>query len=326
MPFFLMFILRKTRETLGIYWVLVRIMVPITLLTELLARMGVIKAVAPAFAPVMHLVGLPPELGLAWLTGMLVGIWGAIPLIFTLVPASSLSVADVTVFSALILFAHGLPIEQKIIQKAGPGMIATTLLRVLGGLLYAFLLHHVLVATGWLSASVNPTWVPMNATVGWVHYFRALGETMIWILAILVVLSWSLELLRVTGLLELMMKALSPILRLAGIRGEAEHLTAVGLFLGISYGAGLLIREARSGAISPRQVFLSSVFMGFAHSVIEDTILVISLGADVYGVLGGRLAFAVAATAATGALLGRLSDETFFAQFFRLPHAQSEGG
>lgn len=306
MPFFLMFILRKTRETLGIYWVLVRIMVPITLLTELFARMGVIKAVAPAFAPVMHLVGLPPELGLAWLTGMLVGIWGAIPLIFTLVPASSLSVADVTVFSALILFAHGLPIEQKIIQKAGPGMIATTLLRVLGGLLYAFLLHHVLVATGWLSASINPTWVPMNATVGWVHYFRALGETMIWMLAILVVLSWSLELLRVTGLLELMMKALSPILRLAGIRGEAEHLTAVGLFLGISYGAGLLIREARSGAISPRQVFLSCVFMGFAHSVIEDTILVISLGADVYGVLGGRLAFAVAATAAIGALLGRL--------------------
>lgn len=325
MPF-LMPVLRKTRETLEIYWVLVRIMVPITLLTELLARMGVIKAVAPAFAPVMDVVGLPPELGLAWLTGMLVGIWGAIPLIFTLVPTSSLSVADITVFSALILFAHGLPIEQKIIQKAGPGMIATTLLRILGGLLYAFLLHHVLVATGWLSAPANPTWIPMSATVGWAEYFRALGETMIWMLAILVVLSWSLELLRVTGLLELMMKALSPILRLAGIRGEAEQLTAVGLFLGISYGASLLIREARSGAISPRQVFLSCVFMGFAHSVIEDTVLVISLGADVYGVLAGRLAFAVAATAAIGALLGHLSDETFLAQMFRLPHARSEDG
>ncbi|TDW32429.1 nucleoside recognition protein [Rhizobium azibense] len=325
MPF-LMPILRKTRETLEIYWELVRIMVPITVLTELLARMGVIKAVAPAFAPVMDLVGLPPEFGLAWLTGMLVGIWGAIPLIFTLVPTSSLSVADITVFSALILFAHGLPIEQKIIQKAGPGMIATTLLRILGGLLYAFLLHHVLVATGWLSAPANPTWIPMSATVGWPEYFRALGETMIWMLAILVVLSWSLELLRATGLLELMMKALSPILRLAGIRGEAEKLTAVGLFLGISYGAGLLIREARSGGISPHQIFLSCVFMGFAHSVIEDTILVISLGADVYGVLGGRLAFAVTATAAIGALLGRLSNEKFFARLFRLPHAQSEGG
>ncbi|TCU19344.1 nucleoside recognition domain-containing protein [Rhizobium sullae] len=325
MPF-MMPILRTTRETLEIYWVLVRVMVPITLLTELLARMGVIKAVAPAFAPVMHLIGLPPELGLAWLTGMLVGVWGAIPLIFALNPASSLSVADVTVFSALILFAHGLPTEQKIIQQAGPGMIVTTLLRILGGLLYAFLLHRVLVATGWLSASVNPTWILMSAVVSWAAYFWALAETMMWMLAILVLLSWSLELIRIIGLLDLMMKALSPLLRLAGIRGEAEHLTAVGLFLGISYGAGLLIREARSGAVSPRQVFLSCVFMGFAHSVIEDTILVISLGADVYGVLLGRVAFAIAATAVIAALLRRLSDERFFAQVFRPPHAQPEGG
>ncbi len=152
----LMPVWRKTRETLEIYWVLVRITVPIAILTELLSRMGAIEAVAPVFAPVMNLIGLPPELGLAWLTGMLVGIWGAVPLVFTLVPVSSLSVADVTVFSALILFAHGLPIEQKIIEKAGPGVIATTLLRIGGGLLYAFLLHHFLEVTGWLSAPVNP--------------------------------------------------------------------------------------------------------------------------------------------------------------------------
>jgi spore maturation protein SpmB len=313
----LMPVWRKTRETLEIYWVLVRITVPIAILTELLSRMGAIEAVAPVFAPVMNLIGLPPELGLAWLTGMLVGIWGAVPLVFTLVPVSSLSVADVTVFSALILFAHGLPIEQKIIEKAGPGVIATTLLRIGGGLLYAFLLHHFLEVTGWLSAPVNPVWTAMGATPDWADYFWGLGETMLSMLFILLVLSFGLEILRLTGVLALMMKALSPVLRLAGIRGEAEHLTAIGLFLGISYGAGLLIREAQSGAISPRQVFLSCVFMGFAHSVIEDTIVVMSLGADVYGVLVGRLVFAIVATAAIAALLHRLSDEVFFARMFR---------
>ena len=313
----LMPVWRKTRETLEIYWVLVRITVPIAILTELLSRMGAIEAVAPVFAPVMNLIGLPPELGLAWLTGMLVGIWGAVPLVFTLVPVSSLSVADVTVFSALILFAHGLPIEQKIIEKAGPGVIATTLLRIGGGLLYVFLLHHFLEVTGWLSAPVNPVWTAMGATPDWADYFWGLGETMLSMLVILLVLSFGLEILRLTGVLALMMKALSPVLRLAGIRGEAEHLTAIGLFLGISYGAGLLIREAQSGAISPRQVFLSCVFMGFAHSVIEDTIVVMSLGADVYGVLVGRLVFAIVATAAIAALLHRLSDEVFFARMFR---------
>ena len=311
---------RKTLETLEIYWVLIRIMVPITIMTELLSRMGVIEAVAPAFAPVMGLVGLLPELGLAWLSGMLVGIWGAVPLVFVLVPVSSLSVADVTVFSALLLFAHALPIEQKIIQQAGPRMITTTLLRVLGGLLYAFLLHRLLAATGWLSSPVNPTWIPMSATPEWTAFFKGLLETMLSMLAILLALSWGLEILRITGFLKLVMKALAPLLRLAGIRGEAGHFTAIGLFLGVSYGGGLLIREARSGAVSPRQVFVSCVFMGFAHSVIEDTLIVMALGADIGGVLGGRLVFAVVATAAIAGVLRTVSDETFFTWAFRAPN------
>lgn len=310
--------LQNTRATLAIYWVLIGITIPIAIITEILSRMGAIEAVSPAFAPVMNLIGLPSELGLAWLTAMLVGIWGAVPLIFTLVSASSLSVADVTVFSALILFAHGLPIEQKIIQQAGPGFATTTTLRIAGGLLYAFLLHHLLQATGWLSDPVNPTWIPMSATPDWAVYFRGLLETMISMLVILFALSWSLEILKAIGLMKVMMTALAPALRLAGIKGEASHLTAIGLFLGISYGAGLLIREARSGAISPRQIFLSCIFMGFAHSVIEDTLLMVSLGADIYSILIGRVVFAVVATAAIAAVLYRLSDRTFFARIFKL--------
>jgi len=320
MPF-----LRNTQTILGIYWVLVRITIPITVATEVLSRLGVIEAVAPAFAPVMDLVGLPPELGLAWLTGMLLGIWGAVPLLFTLVPVSSLSVADVTVFSALILFAHALPIEQKIIQQAGPGIIATTTLRLAGGLLYALMLHQTFEVTGWLSAPVNPTWIPIGTTPDWTEYFLGLGETMFWMLVILLVLSWGLDLLKVTRVLDLMMAALSPVLRLAGIRGEAGHLTAVGLFLGISYGAGLLIREARSGTIPPRQIFLSCVFMGFGHSAIEDTLLVMALGANIHGVLTARFIFAVVATAIIAVLLRRLSDETFFARLFPLRDARAEG-
>lgn len=312
-------ITRKVKETLEIYWVLVKITVPIAIGTELLSRFGVIKAVTPVFAPVMHLVGLPSELGLAWLTAMLVGIWGAVPLIFALVPVSSLSVADVTIFSALILFAHGLPIEQKIIEKAGPAMLVTTLLRVGGGLLYAFILHHILTATGWMSAPVNPAWIPIAATPDWTSYLWGLGETMVWMLVILFALTVGLDLLKISGILGLLMKLLSPLLRLAGIRGEAGHLTAVGLFLGISYGGGLLIREAQTGLVSARQVFLACVFMGFAHSVIEDTLVVMSVGADVWGVLLGRVLFAIAATAVIAALLSRISDERFYARFYRVP-------
>ncbi|WP_223476773.1 nucleoside recognition domain-containing protein [Oricola indica] len=309
--------MRTARETIEVYWLLVRIMVPVTILAEALSRIGVIEAVAPAFAPVMHALGLPAELGLAWLTGMLVGVWGAVPLVFTLVSPGAMSVADITVFSALVLFAHGLPIEQKIIRQAGPAMAVTTLLRIAGGLLYAFLLHSLLAATGWLSSPLDPVWIPMSATPGWPEFLAGLAESLAWMFVILLGLSLGLQVLKATGILGLMMKALSPFLRLIGIKGEAEHLTAIGLFLGISYGAGLLIREARSGAISPRQIFLSCVFMGFAHSVIEDTLIVMALGADIVGILVGRLIFAFAAVAAIAAFLRGLPDETFHRWIFR---------
>ncbi|WP_158285698.1 nucleoside recognition protein [Pseudohoeflea suaedae] len=310
-------ILRRTPETFSIYWMLFRITVPITILAELASRMGVIEWMAPVFSPVMNLVGLPPELGLAWLTAMIVGMWGAVPLLFSLVDISTLSVADVTIFSVLMLFAHGLPIEQKIIQKAGPGMMATTVLRIAGALVYGFIIHRICSATGWLSAPVDPVWVPLSGVTTWPDFFLGLGEAMVWMFVILVGLFWVLEIMKLVGLMGLLMRALSPMLRLAGIRGEAGELTAIGLFLGISYGAGFLVREARSGRVSPRQVFLSCAFMGFAHSVIEDTILVLALGADIYTVLVGRVIFAVIATGIIALLLRGVSEATFMARLYR---------
>jgi spore maturation protein SpmB len=309
--------IHKFLETLETYWILVRIIVPVAIATELMARTGLIKALSPLLAPVMGLYGLPADLGLAWLTGMLVGIWGAVPLIFALVPASSMTVGDITVFSALLLFAHALPIEQKIIQKAGPGFFVTTLVRIAGGMIYAALLHQIITATGWLSEPLDLAWIPMNAAADWIGFFEGLLKALISMLVILVALAWTLELLKLSGLLDVLTRALKPFLELADIHRDARHFTTIGLFLGISYGGGPLLREARTGGIAPRQVFVSCVFMGFAHSVIEDTLIVMALGADVTAVLVGRLIFAVAATALIARLVLRLSDEKFFAWMFR---------
>lgn len=307
----------KAAEVLEVYWRLASITIPISIVAELLSRIGAIEAVAPVFEPVMNLVGLPPELGLAWLTAMVVGTWGAVPLLFTLVPVASLSIADMTVFSALVLFAHGLPLEQRIIQEAGPRIFVTTMLRITGGLVYAVVLHWIFNYTNLLSDAVNPAWIPVTVESNWIDFFHGLSEAMIWMFIILAVLSICLDILKVTGVLGWVITLLSPALRISGIHKDACHLTLVGLFLGITYGAGLIMREAQSNVISARQVFISCAFMGYSHSVVDDTILFLALGADIYGVFVGRIIFTVIATGFLACLVNRLSDKTFHAFLFR---------
>jgi len=102
-----------------------------------------------------------------------------------------------------------------------------------------------------------------------------------------------LRLLRALGIERLMHWLLAPVLGLIGIRREAGNITIIGVTLGLSFGAGLLIREARSGQLTRRDVFLTMGFLGLCHSLIEDTLLILLLGADLSGILWARLAFAL---------------------------------
>ncbi len=54
---------------------------------------------------------------------------------------------------------------------------------------------------------------------------------------------------------------------------------------------GMIIREAGKGTIPPRQILASVSFMSICHAVIEDTMLVGSLGAWAIAALPGRVLY-----------------------------------
>ena len=74
---------------------------------------------------------------------------------------------------------------------------------------------------------------------------------------------------------------------------KVANIILIGLTLGISFGGGFLIEEAKKKEINKKDIFLSLSFLGLCHSIIEDTILILLLGSHISGILFFRFIYTV---------------------------------
>ncbi len=286
---------------------LFRIMIPVLIVVKVLKELGVIRYLAVPLEPVMGLVGLPAEMGLVWATAMLNNIYSSIVVLLTLVDDSPLTTAQATVLGTMILVAHSLPVELKIAQKSGPRLLFQGVLRIVCALVVGWILH--LVYSGFsfhqgpveILLSPGSGAAPENETIpAWALSQAKNLASIFGIIVGLLLLMRILERFRVT---EIMDRVLRPVLRLMGIGPKASTIAIIGVTLGISYGGGLIIREARSGRIDKRDVFYSLTLMGLIHSLFEDTMLMVLVGGHLSGLLWARACLAVSVVS----LLVRLS-------------------
>ncbi|MBQ0757800.1 MAG: hypothetical protein KBT66_08925 [Amphritea sp.] len=279
------------REIYEVCLLLFKIMIPVLIVVKTLEEVGAIPYISLALEPIMHLVGLPESMGLVWTTTLLTNIYGGMLIFFQLAPQENLTVAQVTVLSSMLLIAHSLPIELRIVQKAGVRIIVALLIRILSALALGIVLHLSYQWGDWLQQPVELIWqtpVVDDSLLSWgVSQLKSFAM----IILIITALMSLLRFLRWIHIERLMIWMLQPLLKLLGISTQATSLTIIGVTLGLSFGGGLLIREAQSGHISAKDCFSALCLLSLCHSVIEDTLLVMTLGADLSGVLWARLAF-----------------------------------
>lgn len=122
---------------------------------------------------------------------------------------------------------------------------------------------------------------------------------------ILVPLMIALELMRQTKTLNWLTDKIHPWTGRIGFTREALVPLIAGFLFGISYGAGVLIPEARSNLISKRQIFLVAVFLALCHAMIEDTLLFMAVGANGLYLFFSRLILAIVFTFLVSRLTAR---------------------
>lgn len=285
-------------DLFSVYVTLLKVMVPALVVVKALDLLGGTVWIAQGLSPVMGLVGLPDEVAIVWAAAMLVNIYTGMVVFFDVAPQLGLSVAQVTVLGTMILIAHSLPVEGAVAKAAGVSWRATLAIRLGGALALGALLNVVYSASATLQQPARLLWQPAeridDSLAAW-----ALDQLhmLALILVVIAALMLGLKALRALGVERWIHALLAPMLRLIGIGREAGHITVIGFTLGLSFGAGLLIREARSGVLNRRDMFLTMGFLGLCHSVIEDTLLIVLLGADLSGILWARVLFALAVIA-----------------------------
>jgi len=87
-----------------------------------------------------------------------------------------------------------------------------------------------------------------------------------------------------------------PVMKGVGLTRDAAIPLFTGIFLGIAYGAGIIIRVAQQKNLPDRELFLMGLFLATCHSVIEDILIFVVIGGSGFAILGVRLGLAVLLT------------------------------
>ena len=288
-------------------------MIPIIILVKIIEEMGGIKYISYGLSPLMQFVGLPDAMGLVWATTLVTNLYGGMIIFVSIAGQEPLTIAQVTVLSGMMLLAHSLPIEVRIAQKAGVRIVFNLVLRVGGALCFGFLLHLLYSTGNWLQDENvllwKPTLVTDHSLLTWITLQL---QTLAQIFVVIAFLVTFLKLLKSTGFERLLLFLLLPLLRLLGLGDKTASITIIGMNLGLTYGGGLLIAEAKKGLLNAREVFGAISLIAICHALIEDTLLVMLLGADISGVLYLRLLFAFIIIGVGIRLLTKLDDVIFY--------------
>lgn len=128
------------------------------------------------------------------------------------------------------------------------------------------------------------------------------------LLLIIVPLVTLFEVLRYLPVFRRAGRAVDPLMRGMGLSREAAVPLFTGIFLGIAYGAGIIIRVAQEKRLPRRELFLMGLFLATCHAVVEDTLVFVVIGGNGWIMLGVRVVLAVLLTGVLARMWRRSSE------------------
>jgi spore maturation protein SpmB len=256
-------------------------MIPTMVLVQVLKITGLMDILASMSAPLMDLFGLPGESSLVLITGGLVNIYAAIAVAVNI----PLTAKGMTILAIMVLIAHNLIVETAVQSQSGTPAWITLPVRISAAIFAGFLF-------AWIIPGGGDVIVQAGIAAGadsWGRILLANGISLVKIIVIILSLMVVMDLSREFGLMDRITTVLSVPMKFLGMNRRTSLVTAVGLLLGVAYGAGLIIDETKRSNIGKGEILATNIFLGTNHALIEDTLIFAAVGAGLGWILFGRL-------------------------------------
>ncbi len=286
-----MFFKKLLQEIKEVTIPLYKILIPFVFIIKLLEITGIVGFIAKTLSPLMSLIGLPAELGIIWVTAIVVNIYAALILFINLLPYLDVSIAQITVLTVAMLLCHNLLIESAISKSAGVSFFFTSFYRFISAFFVCLILNFIYSKLNYLNEPFTTSFIVELPETGFLAWIKDQTLYLFYIFVIVVVLVTILEILKVIGVESFLKKILVPPLKFFGISESAMNIIIVGMTIGLQFGGGILIKEVNSGKIDKQSVFLSVMLINLIHAIIEDTLLMLAVGGHFSGVIFARIFF-----------------------------------
>jgi hypothetical protein len=259
-------------------WIIIKLVIPIYIIADILYFYNVLSYISFIVEPFTSILGLPLEASLSIVSGIFLNLYAAVAF------AAPLDM-DTQQWSILAIFlgvCHSLVVENMILKKLKVSNLYSYSLRFFGGLVIAF------------SVTFLPKEI-FNSTFTAQTFQKEVYSSLFDLLSGSLY-SASILTIKIILLISSLIFIMDYIKNINFIKNSKKNISKsfsiiVGVFLGITYGAGILINEANH--IKKDDLFFITTFLMICHAIIEDTLLFVIFGADFTIVIITRTIWAI---------------------------------
>lgn len=259
-------------------WMIIKIVLPIYILADILYFYNILSYISFIIKPVTSILSLPEETALAIISGIFLNLYAAIAF------AAPIAMDNMQ-WSILAIFlgvCHSMVVESMVMKQLSIPIWYSYLLRFFGGLLIAY-----------SATFLPPSFFGENSPMA---NFQKEEFDNIYDLLANSFYNGAILTVKIMILVSSLILIMDFIKSRKFVQNSKKNVSKsfsiiAGLFLGITYGAGILIQEKNN--INKKDLFFIGTFLMICHAVIEDPLLFVMFGADFTVIVVVRILWAI---------------------------------